>query len=227
MLKDSMLGAERRVKEAEQKKREEERELQNQRNSHIKQVKLAMDRIIRGCYKAICDKVAEEWYRSKGPVSGEVYFNPWDIITDIGNNDSEEMTEEFTTQITLTQAEAILDKKMTGYVDQQYDDPEHIQILDLWTNRGGLGILKWVDTTYYSLTDAGRLIMDEIVRLGKSEGIDIIPGILFICRSGKNEIPEKTYFKPFRKNTVTNKTDPSSNDSTIWHTAFHYQYDGE
>ena len=115
--------------------------------------------------------------------------------------DAAEEVKEITTAISLSQAQEIYDNKATGmgtaYDDVCERDVPAVVLISGRRDRGGFGILGWTDTETFTLTTAGSLVVSEIVRLGKAEGIEIVPGAHF--KSAGNKKAKNEPFVPLRR----------------------------
>lgn len=231
MLRDSMRGAKERVANADATLQEREQNLNNQRQNAIINVKHHLDWIVYSCYKQICDAVADSCVRnaSSNAVSGCVLPTvPAPLFVEYGSRIRDVMDEKgFTTSISLSEAQSILDKKETG-IGSVYDDGSEVSrdgivLSGSRTERGGFGILGYTDTHTYTLTHAGILVVNEIERLGKEEGISITSGVLFRYRAWRktNRAGEES-FVPFKRNQATCKC--SSDYGMDQLLAFQYSY---
>lgn len=212
MLRESMQGAKTRVEAEDAKIWQERQNKETQYQNSVLNVKKQLDWYVYSIYKQICDTIADKSYRagSNAPISGclspklpEDFFLRDEVPVEF-------VKSGFSTDISQEQAKRIFDRKDTGISDvYEFYSETHkpaITLAGSSTYRGGLGIIGYTDTLTYTLTKAGSLIVSEIVRLGKSEGIDIVPGVLFVLRAHykKKRAGEETFVK-LRSNTASCK----------------------
>lgn len=229
MLRESMQGAKTRVEAEDARIRQEQQSKETQYQKDILNVKKQLDWFVYSIYKQICDTIADKSYRagSNAMISG--YISP-QMPQDLFLRDgiSMEFAESgFSTNISLEQAKRIFDKIDSGIGDvyEFYSETRMPAIVLAGSSsyRGGLGIFGYTDTKTYTLTKAGSLIVNEVVRLGQNEGISIVPGVLFTLNSHskKSRTGEETFVK-LRLGTASFKH--NSDYFTTTSLSFQYTY---
>ena len=231
MLQDSMRNAAKNVAAEDAARRAREQAVVSQRELAVYNLKHHLDLAVYACYGQICDAVAAACVRnpSSGSVTGCIAPNiPSPLFLEFDSRlRSKQDDEGFKTAISLSQAEYILDGRASG-VDMLFENSSETQRkgLVLHTERRDFPLVNLLGNTEikaFTLTRAGELVADEIVRQGRNEGISIVPGALFTLRAWrKKERAGQETFVPLRQGHANCKYNTDYGLDTAL--AFEYTY---
>lgn len=193
MLRESLLGVKARVDAENEKQMAEQQIKKNEYNKGLQHAKAVLDWLVYTIYKQICDNIADDVYRSgkRADITGcltpvittrDIYSKNQSFFTDEVSLDT--VNASFSTSISLDQVKCIYDGADTGYNSRAFYDITEtykpaVTLSTCNSSRSGLGIIGYTDTEHFSLTKASALVVNEVVRLGRKEGITIIPGVVF------------------------------------------------